>query len=77
MEIDEHLKYTLYVTRLWQYGWSCFCANNLSLACNLIPAPELENPWSRDVGSSALPLDFSANRTPFRDSGLFPLMGQS
>lgn len=45
MEIDEHLKYTLYVSMP-------NCLEHLLIgtsACNSIPARELVNPWSRGV----------------------------
>lgn len=47
MEIDEHLKYTLWVTP-WT-GGKAF-ADGI-VACSLTRAQELVNPWSRDVGS--------------------------
>jgi len=46
MEIDEHLKYTLYVLtkkpEMRQF-------TDIYLACNLTPAQEPENRWFHDV----------------------------
>jgi hypothetical protein len=46
MEIDEHLKYTLYVFTKRPKRGNLLTSN---LACNLIPAQELENRWFHDV----------------------------
>lgn len=48
MEIDEHLKYTLYVP-LNAESWLFVCTNRFLKAYNLILARARENRWSRDV----------------------------
>lgn len=54
MEIDEHLKYTLYI--LPQKGLNSATLLTLILACNLIPAQEPENRWFHDVSLFLRPI---------------------
>jgi serine/threonine-protein phosphatase 2A catalytic subunit len=49
MEIDEHLKYTLYVILRWRFELTFQLINPCGTAYNSIPAHVQESQWSRGV----------------------------
>lgn len=75
MEIDEHLKYTLYVLTIGDplpaSGESGIFAD-IHLACNSTPAQEPENRWFHDVSVSSYPLQSLSLATLRRLSSLYP-----